>query len=65
VQRAGDARALQGLGSGELFAHGHQAGHFGFGDLISLRPQAAREISVMAESAGLKRTAAFMVFSKS
>jgi hypothetical protein len=32
VQRAGDARALQGLGSGELFAHGHQAGHLGFGD---------------------------------
>ena len=32
VQRAGDARALQRLALGELFADGHQAGHFGFGD---------------------------------
>ncbi|MPM88516.1 hypothetical protein SDC9_135620 [bioreactor metagenome] len=33
VQRAGDARALQRLRLGELFADRHQAGHFGFGDL--------------------------------
>jgi hypothetical protein len=32
VQRAGDARAFKGLLGGELFANGHQAGHFGFGD---------------------------------
>ena len=32
VQRAGDARALQGLGSSELLTHGHQTGHLGFGD---------------------------------
>jgi hypothetical protein len=32
VQRAGDARALQRLALGELFADGHQAGHLGFGD---------------------------------
>jgi hypothetical protein len=32
VQRTGDARALQGLAFGELFADRHQAGHFGFGD---------------------------------
>ena len=32
VQRAGDARALQGLAGSELFADGHQAGHFSFGN---------------------------------
>ena len=32
VQRTGDARAFQRLGLAELFARGHQAGHFGFGD---------------------------------
>ena len=32
VQRAGDARALERLRLGKLFANGHQAGHFGFGD---------------------------------
>ncbi|MNU91621.1 hypothetical protein D3C71_815160 [compost metagenome] len=33
VQRARDARALQGLALRELFTDGHQAGHLGFGDL--------------------------------
>jgi hypothetical protein len=32
VQRAGDARALQGLLGREFLANGHQAGHLGFGD---------------------------------
>ena len=32
VQRADDTRAFQRLGGAELFAAGHQAGHFGFGD---------------------------------
>jgi hypothetical protein len=32
VQAAGDARALERLGLGELLADGHQAGHLGFGD---------------------------------
>jgi hypothetical protein len=32
VQRAGDARALQGLRGAEFGAQSHQAGHFGFGD---------------------------------
>jgi hypothetical protein len=33
VQRAGDARALQGLAGGELLADGHQGGHLALGDL--------------------------------
>ena len=33
VQRTGDARALQRLVLGELFADGHQTGHLGLGDL--------------------------------
>jgi hypothetical protein len=32
VQAAGDARALERLGLGELFADRHQTGHFGLGD---------------------------------
>ena len=33
VQRAGDARALQRLLVAEFLAAGHQARHFGFGDV--------------------------------
>ncbi|MCY1287660.1 hypothetical protein D9M70_366590 [compost metagenome] len=39
VQRAGDARALQRLCSAELFAAGHQARHFRFGDRNFLAPE--------------------------
>ena len=33
VQRTGDAGALQGLRFRELFANGHQTGHFGLGNV--------------------------------
>jgi hypothetical protein len=33
VQRAGDARAFERLGSGEFFTNRHQARHFSFGNL--------------------------------
>ena len=32
VERATDARAFEGLRRAELFARGHQARHFGFGN---------------------------------
>jgi hypothetical protein len=45
VQRTGDARALQRLGGGEFFADGHQARHFGFGNLDFFAAPGASEIS--------------------
>ena len=58
VQAAGDAGALERLLGGELFADGHQAGHFGFGDgQLAAAPGGEREIRdvVVAETGGLLR----------
>ncbi|MNI60620.1 hypothetical protein D3C73_1158470 [compost metagenome] len=45
VQAAGNARALERLRGGELFADGHQAGHFGFGDgQFATAPASQRQI---------------------
>jgi len=39
VQRARDARPLEGFGGAELLAQSHQARHLGFGDVQFLAPE--------------------------
>ena len=58
VERAGDARALEGLARGVLLADGHEAGHLGFGDGdLAAAPGGERDVGdvVVAESGGLLR----------
>src|SRR5687768_7093330 len=56
VERAGDARALEGLPRGVLLADGHEAGHLGFGDGdLAAAPARERDVGdvVVGKSGGL------------
>ena len=56
VERAGDARALEGLARGILLADGHEAGHLGLGDRdLAAAPGGQRDVGdvVIADSGRL------------